>query len=74
MILKINDLEQIQKNLEVLASTIGIQGILLDFNVWENFIRKLEKNIGSANFEQIIADKILEILKRLDYINSSMNF
>jgi len=74
VILKINDLEQMQKSLEVLASTIGIQGILLDFNVWGNFIRKLEKNIGSANFEQIIADKILEILKRLDYINSSMNF
>ena len=74
VVLKINDLEQMQKSLEVLASTIGIKGILLDFNVWQNFIQKLENNIESTNFEQIIADKILEILKRLDYINSSMNF
>ena len=74
VILKINNLEQMQKSLELLASTIGIQGILLDFKVWENFIIKLENNIESKNFEQIIADKILEILKRLDYINSSMNF
>jgi hypothetical protein len=74
VILKINDLEEMQKSLEVLASTIGIQGILLDFNVWEKFIQKLKNNTESTNFEQIIADKILEILKRLDYINSSMNF
>ena len=73
VILKINNLEQIQKKLEIIASTIGIQGLLLDFKVWENFLIKLKNNFESKNSEQIIGDKILEIIRRLDYINTSMN-
>ena len=73
VILKINNLEQIQKKLEIIASTIGIQGLLLDFKVWENFLIKLKNNFESKHSEQIIGDKILEIIRRLAYINTSMN-
>ncbi len=73
VILKINNLEEIQKKIEIIASTIGIQGLLLDFAIWENFLRKLESNFDSKNSEHIIGNKILEIIKRLDYINTSMN-
>lgn len=73
VILNITDLDTIQKQLEVTASTIGIDGMIFAFNVWEKFFIELNNKIKPNNIEKIIGEKIITILDRLDHINATMD-